>query len=121
MAMRIALVINEAVSHDRHADLDDPALRLPPGEVVSREQCLDLNPLIDPAGVTGGAVWHDYQLHSTDRMTFAFVLFRVVQPLLQNVGTITEQIAAAASLCWTIPLLATELVLQGRKILRVRA
>ena len=54
-------------------------------------------------------------------LTFAFVLFRVVQPMLQNVGTITEQIAAAAWLCWTVPSLATELVLQGRKILRVRA
>ena len=48
-------------------------------------------------------------------MTFAFVIFRVVQPLLQNVGTITEQLAAAGWLCWTIPLLTTELVLQGRK------
>jgi len=53
-------------------------------------------------------------------VTFAFVIFRVVQPLLQNVGTITEQLAAAGWLCWTIPLLTTELVLQGRKILRVR-
>jgi len=54
-------------------------------------------------------------------VTFAFVIFRVIQPLLQNVGTISEQLAAAGWLCWTIPLLATELVLQGRKILRVRA
>ena len=54
-------------------------------------------------------------------LTFAFVLFRIVQPMLQNVGTITEQLAAAGWLCWTIPLLATELVLQGRKIVRVRA
>ena len=54
-------------------------------------------------------------------LTFAFVLFRIVQPMLQNVGTITEQLAGAAWLCWTLPLLATELVLQGRKILRVRA
>jgi len=53
-------------------------------------------------------------------LTFAFVIFRIVQPMLQNVGTITEQLAAAGWLCWTIPLLATELVLQGRKILRVR-
>ena len=53
-------------------------------------------------------------------MTFAFVIFRLLQPLLQNVGTITEQLAAAGWLCWTIPLLTTELVLQGRKILRVR-
>lgn len=54
-------------------------------------------------------------------LTFAFVLFRLVQPMLQGFGTITEQLAAAGWLCWTIPLLTTELVLQGRKIMRVRA
>ena len=54
-------------------------------------------------------------------MTFAFVVFRVLQPLLGNVGTATEQLAAAGWLCWTIPLMTTEVVLQGRKILRVRA
>jgi uncharacterized membrane protein len=54
-------------------------------------------------------------------LTFAFVIFRIVQPLLPNVGTVTEQLAAAGWLCWTLPLLATEVVLQGRKILRVRS
>jgi hypothetical protein len=49
------------------------------------------------------------------------LFFRLIQPALQNVGTISEQLAAAGWLCWTIPLLTTELVLQGRKILRVQA
>lgn len=53
-------------------------------------------------------------------LTFAFVIFRVLQPML-HVGTITEQLAAAGWLSWTIPLLTTEVVLQGRKIARVRA
>jgi uncharacterized membrane protein len=53
-------------------------------------------------------------------LTFAFVLFRLLQPMLQNVGTVPEQLAAAGWICWTIPLLTTEVVLQGRKILRVR-
>ncbi len=30
--------------------------------------------MIDPAGVTGGARWHDYQMHNADRMTLSFVL-----------------------------------------------
>ena len=54
-------------------------------------------------------------------VTFAFVLFRIIYPLLRNVGTIPEELAAAGWLCWTLPLLTTELMLQGRKILRVRA
>jgi glycerol-3-phosphate dehydrogenase len=73
-AMRAALAINDFVSRDRHHGLPDPSLHLPSGRIVSREECLRLNPIIDPKGVTGGAMWHDYQMHNTDRMTLSFVL-----------------------------------------------
>ena len=55
-------------------------------------------------------------------VTFAFVTFRVIQPSLQaaQVGTPSEQLTAAAWACWAVPLLITELVIQGRKILAVR-
>jgi glycerol-3-phosphate dehydrogenase len=74
LAMRVALTVTDLVSSDRHEGLDDPGLHLPPSRVVSREECLRLNPLIERRGVTGGAIWHDYQMHNTDRMTLAFVL-----------------------------------------------
>ena len=77
LAMRAALAITDAVSHDRHDGVSDSALQLPRGRVVSRAECLRLNPVIDPAGVTGGALWHDYQMHNTDRMTLSFVLSAV--------------------------------------------
>jgi glycerol-3-phosphate dehydrogenase len=72
-AMRVVLAVNDLVSRDRHEGIADPGLTLPPSRVVSRDECLRLNPLIAPRGVTGGAVWHDYQMHNADRMTFAFV------------------------------------------------
>ncbi len=72
--MRLALAINDVGSSDRHQGLADPSLQLAPGHIVSRAECLRLNPIIEPAGVTGGAVWYDYQLENTDRMTFSFVL-----------------------------------------------
>jgi glycerol-3-phosphate dehydrogenase len=72
--MRFALATNDLISSDRHEGLDDPALQLPRGEVLSRTECLQLNPLVDARGVTGGALWHDYQMHNTDRMTFSFVV-----------------------------------------------
>jgi hypothetical protein len=55
-------------------------------------------------------------------VTFAFVTFRVIQPGLAvaHVGTAAEDLAAAAWACWAVPLLVTELVIQGRKILAVR-
>jgi hypothetical protein len=54
-------------------------------------------------------------------VTFAFVFFRMIFPLLQaiEVGTLTEQLAVASWGCWAVPLLVTEAILQGRKILAV--
>jgi glycerol-3-phosphate dehydrogenase len=74
LAMRVALTLNDVVSSDRHEGLSDPGLQLPAGQTMSREECLRLNPVIEQHGVTGGALWHDYQMHNTDRMTLAFVL-----------------------------------------------
>lgn len=72
--MHAALALNDLVAHDRNRGLHDPATIVPTGAVVSRDECLRLNPLISPAGVTGGAVWHDYQMRSSDRMTLSFLL-----------------------------------------------
>lgn len=72
--MRAALALNDLIAHDRNSGLEDPATFVPGGTVVSRDECLRLNPLIGPGGVTGGAVWHDYQMRSSDRMTLSFLL-----------------------------------------------
>ena len=55
-------------------------------------------------------------------VTFAFVTFRVVQPAFAaaHIGTPLEQLAAASWACWAVPLLITEAVIQGRKVLVVR-
>jgi glycerol-3-phosphate dehydrogenase len=71
--MKIALFLNDLVARDRNEGLDDPRTHIPTSRIVSREECLALNPIIDPDGVTAGAVWHDYQMTSADRMTLAFV------------------------------------------------
>jgi hypothetical protein len=56
-------------------------------------------------------------------VTTGFVSFRIVFPLLESngVGTVQEQLAIAAWGCWAVPLLITEAVLQGRKILAVKS
>jgi hypothetical protein len=52
-------------------------------------------------------------------VTFAFVTFRLVWAAFHaaEVGTLPEQLAAASWSCWAVPLLFTEAILQGRKIL----
>ena len=51
-------------------------------------------------------------------VTFAFVNFRICAAFLEaaGIGTLAEQLAAASWFCWSIPLLITEVFLQGRKI-----
>lgn len=67
-AMRIALAITDLVGRDRDDGIADPHLRLPGGRVVSRSECLGLNPVIGDRDVTGGAVWYDYQMRHAERI-----------------------------------------------------
>ena len=51
-------------------------------------------------------------------VTFAFVTFRIVADVLdaRHVGTWKEQVAFTSWFCWAVPLLVTELILEGRKV-----
>ena len=77
LVMRLALAINDAVASDRNEGLPDPGTHLPDSQIVSKDEALRLNPVISPDGVTGGAIWHDYQMISTDRVTLSFLLSAV--------------------------------------------
>ena len=70
--MRAFLAGYDLLARDRNEGVD-PSQRLPASRVMSRAECVDLNPLIDARGVTGGALWHDYQLHSPERLAIALV------------------------------------------------
>ena len=72
LVMRLALAINDLVSRDRNDDLPDPDLHLPAGRVLSPDEARRLHPFMPAGEVTGGALWHDYQMVHADRLTFAF-------------------------------------------------
>lgn len=72
-AFRAAFLIDRVIARDRNDGLRS-ALRLPAGRVVSREECLRLFPDARADGLTGGAVWYDYQAHHADRLTLSFAL-----------------------------------------------
>ena len=74
LLMRMGLAMSDAVARDRNQGLPDPGTHLPAGRIVSRDEALRLNPVVSPKGVTGGAVWYDYQMQSTDRVTLSFLL-----------------------------------------------
>lgn len=56
-------------------------------------------------------------------VTTAFVSFRILYAAFEaaGVGTRGEHLIAASWLCWSVPLLLTEALLQGRRILTARA
>ena len=76
LVMRTGFRIYDLLAHDRN-DLPDRSKHLPPSRLISRDACLALNPAIAPDGVTGGIIWHDCQMHNTDRVVLSFVLSAV--------------------------------------------
>ena len=73
LAMRAAFGLYDLLARDRN-DLPDRSKHLPPSRLVSRDECLALNPAIAPDRVTGGIIWHDCQMHNADRVVLSFVL-----------------------------------------------
>jgi len=70
--LRAALVLGDLVGRDRNVGLA-PAQRLPRGRTLSRRECLGLVPGLDPAGVTGGALFYDAQVDNSERLLLAFL------------------------------------------------
>lgn len=75
-ALAAALAVNDVLSADRNRGLGADR-RIPAGRVVSREECLALAPGIDPTGLTGGAVWHDGLMESSERLLLAVLISAV--------------------------------------------
>ncbi len=74
LLLRAYFAISDRLTRGGNDDgLEDPAPRLPPSRLLSRDECLRLNPLIDPGGVTGGIEWFDGQMHNCDRVHFSAV------------------------------------------------
>lgn len=71
--MHLALKAYEVIAFDCNRDISDPSRRIPPGRIISREECLRLAPSLNPEGITGGAVWYDGKIENPDRLTLEFV------------------------------------------------
>ena len=76
LVMRVAFGLYDLLAWDRN-DLPDRSKHLPPSRLISRDECLALNPAIASDGVTGGIIWHDCQMHNPDRVVLSFVLSAV--------------------------------------------
>jgi glycerol-3-phosphate dehydrogenase len=66
------LALNDLLSADRNDGLAE-GQRIPRGRVLSRAEALEIVPGLSREGLTGGALWHDAQVTSSERLTLAFV------------------------------------------------
>ena len=73
LAMWVAFQADALIGSDRN-DGVTPRLHLPAGRLLSKAECLQAFPDVRQRGLTGGALWHDYQVRNTDRLTLAFAL-----------------------------------------------
>lgn len=65
--MRAALTVNDTLSRDRNAGVED-RLRLPPSTTFGPADMRRLFSRVRPAGLQGGAQWYDYQMRSSERI-----------------------------------------------------
>lgn len=72
IALRTALLVNDLVSRNRNRGLQ-PDRTIPPGRLVSRDECLRLFPWFATPRLTGGALWYDGRLRHPERLTLLFV------------------------------------------------
>jgi glycerol-3-phosphate dehydrogenase len=72
LTMGMFFAAYDRLASDRNAGVD-PSRALPASRTVARDECLRLSPAIDPDGVTGGAIWYDYQMHSPERFAMALL------------------------------------------------
>ncbi len=70
--MSVALWLNDLVGFDHNFGID-PQNQLLRGRIVSRRECTELVPGIDQRHLTGGALWHDAQVHNPERLLLAFL------------------------------------------------
>lgn len=73
LELGIGLRIYDLLGHGRNRDVP-PNLRLSPSQVMSADEARRLFPGVDEHGLTGGALWSDYQAVHPDRLNWLVAL-----------------------------------------------
>ncbi len=73
LAMRAAVLLDRFVASGRNRGVP-PSHRVPAGRVVSRGSAIQRFPGLRRQGLTGAAVWYDYETTEADRLTLAWAL-----------------------------------------------
>ncbi|HEY7480373.1 MAG TPA: FAD-dependent oxidoreductase [Gemmatimonadales bacterium] len=71
LAFGAALALTHLLSPRRNRHLRSDR-RIAAGRILSRRECLQLAPALDPDRITGGALWYDARMTHPERLTLAF-------------------------------------------------
>lgn len=71
-AMFLGLAINDLISCDRNWQMDLQK-QIPRGRTFSKQECLARLPGLNPAALTGGAMFYDAQVYNSERLVLAFL------------------------------------------------
>lgn len=71
-ALAAGLAANDLLTLDRNRGLP-PGRRVPRSRLLTRDEVLARLPGVERRGLTGGAVWHDAQVASTERLLIGFL------------------------------------------------
>lgn len=71
--LSIGLLINDLLTFDRNRGIRDPQMRIPPGRIISAQECLEMFPHLERTGLTGAAMFHDGQMYNPTRLALAFL------------------------------------------------
>jgi glycerol-3-phosphate dehydrogenase len=71
--LAFALALYNLITLDRNRGLKDPQRRVPWGQVISKDECLQLFPALERKGLTGGVVFYDGQMYNPPRLALSYL------------------------------------------------
>lgn len=72
VAMRIALFLNDLISHDRNKTLESPNV-IPGGYTISEKRCREIVQGLNVENLSGAAVWYDVLAQNTERLILEYI------------------------------------------------
>ncbi|MBM4321573.1 MAG: FAD-dependent oxidoreductase, partial [Deltaproteobacteria bacterium] len=71
-ALALGLGLNDLLAADRNRGLP-PELQVPRGRILAPDEALGLCPTLPREGLSGAALWHEVQVHNTERLLLAYL------------------------------------------------
>ncbi len=69
----LGLLAYDLITFDRNWGITDPQKRIPVGQVISRQECLELFPGLEAKGLTGAVIFYDAQMYSPARLALSYL------------------------------------------------